>query len=154
MTNKKKKSNFPLRLPPELEEKIDAWMLRHPGVSKNSAICLALANWLENKKERQIKRQALTDSNKWFNIEMARKFEEARYHDGQNFISQATGSQWSHEDLYYTKGGKWIKNSWSQYQGAKETWEEISKEEASSWLVKNDHDDVEILMDEIAALEI
>jgi hypothetical protein len=43
---KKSKSNFPLRIPADLDQKIREWMLRHPGVSKNSMICQALADWI------------------------------------------------------------------------------------------------------------
>jgi hypothetical protein len=100
-----------------------------------------------------MKRQPLTDSNSWFDIEAASAFEEGTDWNGSNHISKATGSQWNHEKLYKTRSGRWIKNAWSNYQGSRETWEEINKEEAAAWLVKNGHES-DSLEDEIATLEI
>ena len=99
-----------------------------------------------------MKRQAI-DGGKWFDLESATKFAENTRWDGRNHISVATGDQWSHEDLYRTAGGRWVKNSYSQWQGSSETWEEINEAEAAEWLVSNGHDSP-IVAEEIAANEI
>lgn len=83
-------------------------------------------------------RIALTNTTgRWFNEETATKYEESQQHDGRNYISLATGSQWHHEALYRTAGGRWILNHWSQWQGWRETYEEVSEQEAVAWLIRN-----------------
>ena len=83
-------------------------------------------------------RIALTDgSGKWFSTETAECISEETFHDGRNWISKATGSQWEHESLYRTAGGKFILNHWSNYQGSRETYEEIKATQAAIWLSKN-----------------
>jgi len=81
------------------------------------------------------------DSSKWFDDEKAVKFTEDTYHDGNNFISKATGSQWDHEALYFTKGGTWILNEWSAYQGIADTYETISESSAIDWLISQGYAD-------------
>lgn len=92
-----------------------------------------------------MKRIALTDgTGSWFNQETATCINEATFHDGHNWISKATGSQWHHEALYRTMGGLWILNRWSDYQGSRESYEAISNVEAAAWLAKQGiepHDD-------------
>lgn len=84
------------------------------------------------------KRIALTDgSGKWFSSETAQLFKEDTYWNGNNWISKATGSQWAHESLYRTAGGRFILNHWSNWQGSSETYEEIGNEEAAVWFSKN-----------------
>ena len=86
-----------------------------------------------------MKRIPLTDgTGAWFNLETAVKFDEGERHDGNNFISLATGSQWDHETLHYTSGGRWILNEYSQYQGSLETYRQIDLDEAVAWLTAND----------------
>ena len=88
-----------------------------------------------------MKRLVLTDgTGRWFDADKADKFEEETWHNGNNWISYATGSQWEHECLYRTAGGLWIKRHWSQYQGSGEFVEEITKEEAAEWLSINRFD--------------
>ena len=100
-------------------------------------------------------RIALTDgSGKWFSEETAEKFEETGEHDGRNWISNATGSQFEHENLYRTKGGKFILNHWSQWQGTREYYEEISNEQAAIWFSKNGLDPHEACEKEFNELEI
>jgi len=90
-------------------------------------------------------RIALTDgSGKWFDSDKAECYKEDTYHDGINLISKATGSQWEHEAIYLTKGGTFILNHWSNYQGSRETYEEISKEEAARWFAKQEFSDDDI----------
>ncbi len=87
-----------------------------------------------------MKRIVLTDdSGKWFNEKTAIVFTENTWWNGNNHISCATGSQWNHEQLFYTKSGRWILNWWSQYQNSKETYEEISENAAIEWLISQEH---------------
>lgn len=94
------------------------------------------------------------EDGRWFDDSSATRFEETNWHDGNNYISNATGSQWDHQALYRTAGGKWVLNSWSQWQGSRETYEEIDNEAAARWLVKNDHEPHTSCADEHAALEV
>ena len=82
-------------------------------------------------------RQQLTDSAQWFDTAKAAKIQEGTTWDGRNRISLATGSQWDHEALYYTKSGRWVLNSWSQWAGSIESYEEVSEDFACDWLIKN-----------------
>lgn len=100
-------------------------------------------------------RIALTDnSGKWFSTETAEKFDEDSYHNGSNWISKATGSQWNHEAIYRTKGGRFILNCWSNYQGSRETYEEIDNDDAAVWFSKNELDPHPACEKEFADLEI
>lgn len=102
-----------------------------------------------------MKRIVLTDgSGRWFDASKAESFEEARWWNGNNHISRATGSQWEHEVLYRTVGGKWILYHWSQWQGSRETYSEIDNERAAAWLVTNEHKPHESCEKEYAALQI
>jgi len=76
-----------------------------------------------------------------FNIDSARSFDEGLKWDGNNHISMATGSQWNHERLWLTAGGRWVQHSWSQWQGSSERWEFIDAAEAREWLIRNEHED-------------
>jgi len=81
-----------------------------------------------------MKRISLTDRcGSWFDADSAQLFEEETHHNGNNWISSATGSQWHHENLYLTASGKWILNTWSNYQGTRSTYEEITELEAARW---------------------
>jgi len=89
-----------------------------------------------------MKRQNLTDdTGRWFDFDSVIDFDENSDWDGNNFISAATGSQWDHEKLYYTRSGRWILNEWSQWQGTTETYEEIGQETATQWLAENERYD-------------
>lgn len=67
-------------------------------------------------------------------------WEEAADWNGNNSISRATGSQWSHETLYKSsKGRYWLERS-SQYQGSLPSADVISDEEAAAWLLLMEHD--------------
>jgi hypothetical protein len=80
-------------------------------------------------------------SGHWFDREKSRCFAEKTSFDGHNHVSITTGDQWEHEEVYRTHGGKYILHSWSQWQGAEETYQSISQDEAFSWLLVNGHDD-------------
>ena len=86
-----------------------------------------------------MKRQAI-DEGGWFDVESATKHSESTHHDGRNFLSDATGSQWEHEALYCTRKGVYVLNHWSAYQGAGETWTLLDAAAAAAWLVRNGHD--------------
>ena len=89
-------------------------------------------------------RIALTDgSGKWFDIDKAEKFSDASYWDGSNNVSKSA-SQYNHHALYRTASGKWVLNFWSQWQGTRETYEEITDQEAAEWFAINEYDDDDI----------
>ena len=77
----------------------------------------------------------------WFSPDSATAFEEATRWDGSNHISIPTGSQWNHELLYRTSGGRWVLHSWSQWQGSQPAYRFIGEDAAREWLLANDHDD-------------
>lgn len=66
-------------------------------------------------------------------------YEEATFHDGRNLISKATGSQWTHQDLYRSRRGRYYVVHTSQIQGSRDTAEWVSEHEAARWLLANDH---------------
>lgn len=78
---------------------------------------------------------------RWFETDSAKVFEEDRWFDGSNHISKATGSQWSHEELYRTRKGLWVLHSWSQWQGSQDSWEILEPTEAYRWLIAQGHGD-------------
>lgn len=86
-------------------------------------------------------RIALSDGSGWFDAERAVKFEEGTFWNGNNHISRATGSEWDHQALYYTRSGRWVLNEWSQRQGSLESYREIDVAEAAQWLVANECSD-------------
>lgn len=102
-----------------------------------------------------MKRIALTDgSGRWFDAEKAERFEEARFFDGTNLRSKATGEKWDHEELYRTAGGRWILHHWSQWAGSVDSWREISPAAAAAWLVRNEYDPHPACAAEYAGLEV
>lgn len=97
----------------------------------------------------------LTDgSGRWFDKDKAHYIKESSTHDGRNYISDATGSQWEHEGLYRTIGKVWVLNHWSNWQGSRETYEIISDSEAAIWLAKQGLDPHESIENEYNNLEI
>ena len=67
-------------------------------------------------------------------------WEEATYHDGNNFISRATGTQWNHETLYRSRKGRyWVEHT-SQWQGSHDYAGWIDKRAAAQWLLANGHE--------------
>lgn len=77
----------------------------------------------------------------WFDAEKAEPWNEATRWNGSNHISVPTGSQWDHERLYRTAGGRYVVSRWSQWQGAQDSYEYIDDEAAREWLLLNGHDD-------------
>lgn len=77
----------------------------------------------------------------WFNPDSSKQYKEDTEWDGNNHVSVNPVGQYGHQMLYRTKGGRWVLNFWSQYQGVAETYEFIDDEKAKDWLIRNDHDD-------------
>lgn len=100
-------------------------------------------------------RIALTDgSGTWFSTESAEYYKEGTFHDGQNWISKATGDQWTHEGLYRTQGGRFILHKWSQWQGSHESYDQIYASEAAVWFSINGYDPHRDCEKEFADLEL
>lgn len=74
----------------------------------------------------------------WFDQEAAKRFREETSNNG--VISLATGSQHTHEDLYLTRSGRWIRNSYSDYQGVIERYEIIDEGDAVIWFLTQNMD--------------
>ncbi len=70
----------------------------------------------------------------------AKSWEEATFHDGRNLISKATGDQFTHETLYKSKKGRYYIVHSSQWQGSRDSAEEVAPREAATWLLKNEHE--------------
>lgn len=77
----------------------------------------------------------------WFDRNAADEYDEATEWDGNNHISRATGSQWDHETLYRTKGGRWVLHCSSMRQGSRRSYEFVTDEDAQTWLLANEHED-------------
>ena len=77
----------------------------------------------------------------WFNTDSAIAYEEATRWDGNNSVSVHPVGQYGHQLLYRTKGGRWVLNTWSQWEGVQETYEFISDDTAKEWLLRNESDD-------------
>jgi len=78
----------------------------------------------------------------------SQSWREARDHDGSNWISRATGSQWIHETLYRSRRGRYYLERTSQWQGSRPSAEWISHRAAASWLLANEHEVPEDLVKE------
>lgn len=70
----------------------------------------------------------------------AKKWGEATYFDGRNYISKATGDQWLHETLYKSAKGRYYIVHSSQWQGSRDHAEEITAKDAAAWLLQNEHE--------------
>jgi hypothetical protein len=81
-------------------------------------------------------------------------WDEAQRHDGNNWISIATGTQWDHERLYRSKKGRYYLEHTSQWQGRLSRAEWISKHQAAAWLLANNEsdlpEDLEAIADEVS----
>lgn len=87
------------------------------------------------------------------NTDKAKRYwEEDTVWNGNNYISKATGSQWTHETLYLSsKGNYWVKHT-SQWQGSTPHAQIIDNKEAATWLLTNGHalpEDLKTLQAEI-----
>lgn len=77
----------------------------------------------------------------WFDAERATRYAEDTEFDGSNHISVNTGSQWHHEELFRTAGGRWVLGSYSNYQGTLPSYHFVGDDAAREWLIYNDEDD-------------
>lgn len=90
----------------------------------------------------------------WFDEEKAEHWAEGTRWDGNNNISLSTGSQWNHERMYRSRKGRWILNSWSQWQGSQETYERITKDQAAEWFIKNERQPPDELAEVFNSMEL
>lgn len=67
-------------------------------------------------------------------------WDESRRHDGHNWISVATGAQWTHQKLHKSRKGRYWLECWSDYQGTTAHAEWISNQAAAAWLIMNEKD--------------
>ena len=65
---------------------------------------------------------------------------EARRYDGNNMVSQTTGSQWHHERLHRSRKGRYYIEYWNACEGGRSTADWVSHRSAAAWLILNDHD--------------
>lgn len=78
---------------------------------------------------------------RWFDSEKADYYEEGTWWNGSNHISLSTGSQWHHEAIFITPGKVYILKFSSQYQKVPTTYQQITKEEAAQWFIRNEYPD-------------
>ena len=100
-----------------------------------------------------MKRQSI-EGGFWFDVDGADHYREGTRFDGQNQISRATGSQWDHEDLYRTRGGRWVLCSWSQWQGSGTSYVVVTPDVAAAWLVRQGRDVPEEIQSIVDAQEV
>ena len=75
-----------------------------------------------------------TDDGAILNTENAvQRWSEATRWDGSNFISLATGSQWTHESLFLSRRARYWLERASQWQGSTPSAEIISPAQAGAW---------------------
>ncbi|PJE97113.1 hypothetical protein CUT44_14115 [Streptomyces carminius] len=77
----------------------------------------------------------------WFNPDSAIKYDEGTRWDGNNNVSVNPVGQFGHQALYRTKGGRWVLNTWSQWEGSEGKYEFVDDATAKDWLLRNDEDD-------------
>ena len=78
---------------------------------------------------------------RWFDPTKAKKWEEGTRWDGNNHVSLAPGCEkFDHETLYRTTGGSWIVYHWSQWQGSRDYYQQVSPEQAAEWLIACEHE--------------
>lgn len=65
--------------------------------------------------------------------------EDTRW-NGNNHISKATGSQWTHETLYRSRKGRYYVVHESQWQGSTPHAEWVSPQEAARWLLSQEQE--------------
>lgn len=113
----------------------------------------ALAAVPEARADKTPNRQPLDDGG-WFDLDTAQSWDETTTYNGNNHVSDATGSQWEHETLYRSDKGAWILEHTSQWQGRLPTWRRVDPAEAAEWLIRCGHDVPEELADAAAELEV
>ncbi|MDY0003134.1 MAG: hypothetical protein RBU30_17675 [Polyangia bacterium] len=74
----------------------------------------------------------------WFDPSRATMWKEGTRFDGHNHVSLCSGDKFGHQALYRTATGRWVLNSWSQWQGSVETYQLIDARSAAAWFVANE----------------
>jgi len=69
-----------------------------------------------------------------------KSWDEDTWWNGHNHISKATETQWDHQRLHKSRKGRYWLECWSQMQGVKNRAEWQSPEDATRWLLLNDHE--------------
>lgn len=77
----------------------------------------------------------------WFNPDSAISYAEDTRWDGHNHVSVNPVGRYGHQALYRTKGGRWVLNTWSQWEGSEDRYEFVDDATAKDWLLRNDEDD-------------
>lgn len=74
----------------------------------------------------------------WFDRDRVRaEYRQREWHDGRNWISAATGSQWQDETLFETASGRWVICHINRYgDNSSPWWYEIPEHEAYDWLLR------------------
>ncbi len=107
------------------------------GMGGHCAAALVAKN--SKKGESSMSKKVCTglDGNEYvFDQDRSQQWPEDTVFDGNSHVSCATGSQWTHEGLYLTAGGRWIKESWGS-SGEGSSFNEITAKDAVIWFVKN-----------------
>lgn len=69
----------------------------------------------------------------------SKSWNEATFWNGNNHISSATNTQWTHETLYCSRRGRYYVVYSSDWQGSVDHAEWVSPQEAARWLLLNEH---------------
>lgn len=77
----------------------------------------------------------------WFNPDTATGYAEETEWDGSNMVSVNPVGRYGHQQLWRTKGGRWVLRTWSSWEGVEETYEFVDDDTAKDWLVLNKEDD-------------
>ncbi|MFJ1756515.1 ribbon-helix-helix protein, CopG family [Kitasatospora sp. NPDC088134] len=75
-----------------------------------------------------------------FDPDAATVFPEAVEYAKGNEVSVNRVDEFEHQELYRTKGGRWVLNTWSQLQGSTPRFEFLDDITAREWLVLNEAD--------------
>lgn len=78
----------------------------------------------------------------WFDKDRATRIDEETTWNGNGHVSVHTHTQFMHQGLYRTAGGRWVLCRFSDWQGSQPTYEFVTDDEARSWLLVN-HSDAE-----------
>src|SRR6266446_6961294 len=65
------------------------------------------------------------------------RYDESKHWNGNNMISDATGSQWEHETLYRSKRSRYYIVHTSQWQGSEPSAQFVEDRDAAAWLMRN-----------------
>ena len=76
---------------------------------------------------------------RWFTPSVCKTWQESTTWDGRNHVSDATGSQWEHEQLYLTPKGTYVLHAWSQWQGSRDSYSIVDAARAAEWLLDMGH---------------